>query len=59
MIQRIFPGFDLYYADPAQPFITAREEQDGLYHDLPKVWSIVHGPQAVLAMLLTSYLAFT
>ena len=55
----MFPGFDLYYADPAQPFITAREEQDGLYHDLPKVWSIVPGPQAVLAMLLTSYLAFT
>ena len=35
----------MYYADPAQPLINAREELDGLDHDLPEVWSIVPGAQ--------------
>ena len=41
----MFPGFDLHYADPAQPPITAREELDSLEHDLYEVWYIVHGTQ--------------
>ena len=41
----MFPGFDLYYTDPAQPLIYAREELDGLDHDLPEVWSIASGTQ--------------
>ena len=38
-------GFDLYYTDPTQPLISAREELDGLDHDRPGVWSIVPGTQ--------------
>ena len=30
----MFPGLDLYYADPAQPLTTAGEELDELDHDL-------------------------
>ena len=30
----MFPGLDLYYADPAQPLTTAGEELDDLDHDL-------------------------
>ena len=30
----MFPGLDLYYADPAQPLTTAGEELDYLDHDL-------------------------
>ena len=41
----MFPGFDLYYEDPAQPLINAREELDRLDHDLPEVWFIVSGTQ--------------
>ena len=37
----MFPGFDLYYADPAQSFITARQKLDGLDDELPEVWYIV------------------
>ena len=40
MIQHMFPEYDVY-ADPAQPFIRACEELDGLDHDLPDVWFIV------------------
>ena len=34
MIQHMFPGLDLYYADPAQPLTAAGEELDDLDHDL-------------------------
>ena len=37
VIQHVFPGLDLYYADTAQPLTTAGEELDDLYdldHDL-------------------------
>ena len=34
----MLPGLDLYYADPAQPLTTAREELDDLDHDLFDVW---------------------
>ena len=30
----MFPGMGLYFADPAQPLTTAREELDDLDHDL-------------------------
>ena len=30
----MFPGLDLYCADPAQPLTTAREKLDDLDHDL-------------------------
>ena len=30
----MFPGLDLYYTDPAQPFTTAGEELDDLDNDL-------------------------
>ena len=30
----MFPGSDLYCADPAQPLTTAREELDDPHHDL-------------------------
>ena len=30
----MFPGLDLYYADPAQPLATAGEELDDSGHDL-------------------------
>ena len=30
----MFPGLDLYYADPAQPLTAAGEELDDLDHDL-------------------------
>ena len=29
----MFPGLDLYHADPAQPLTMAREELDDLDHD--------------------------
>ena len=43
----MFPGFDLYYADPAQPLIKARDELliDYLDYHIPEVWSIVPGTQ--------------
>ena len=31
----MFPGLDLYYADPAKPLTAAREELDDLDHNLP------------------------
>ena len=31
----MFPGLDLYCADPAHPLTTAREELDYLDHDVP------------------------
>ena len=34
MLQHVFPGLNVYYADPAQPLTTADEELDYLYHDL-------------------------
>ena len=34
MIWHMFPGLDLYNADPAQPLTTAGEELDYLDHDL-------------------------
>ena len=37
----MFPGLDLYYADPAQPLTAADEELDDLGHDLPEVWNIL------------------
>ena len=33
-IEHMFPELDLYYADPAQPLVTAGEELDDLNHDL-------------------------
>ena len=30
----MFPGLDLYYADPAQPLTAASEELDDLDHGL-------------------------
>ena len=30
----MFPGLDLYYTDPAQPFTTAGEEPEDLDRDL-------------------------
>ena len=30
----VFPGLDLYHADPAQPVITTGKELDDLDHDL-------------------------
>ena len=30
----MYPGLDLYFADPAQPLTTVREELDNLDHDL-------------------------
>ena len=30
----MFPGFDLYYADPAQALTTAGEELDDIDHEL-------------------------
>ena len=41
----MYPGFDLYFKDPAQPLITARKELDGLDHDLSEVWYTVPGTQ--------------
>ena len=43
VIQHMFPGFDLYFKDPEQPLITAREELDGQDHDLSEVWYVVPG----------------
>lgn len=36
----MFPGLEMYYADPAQPLTTASEDRDGLYHDMSKVCNI-------------------
>ena len=40
----MFPGLDLYYADPAQTLTTAGEEldylDDDLDHDLSEVWNV-------------------
>ena len=33
----MFPGLDLYYADPAQRITTAGEESDDLDHDLSEL----------------------
>ena len=33
----MYPGLDLYFADPAHPLTTAGEELDDLDHDLPEV----------------------
>ena len=33
MIWHMFPGLDLYYADPAQPLTTVDEELDDIDHD--------------------------
>ena len=42
----MFPELDLYYADPAQPLVTAGEELDDLNHDLPEVWEKLREPEA-------------
>ena len=34
MVQVMYPGLDLLYADPAQPLTTAGEELDNLDHDM-------------------------
>ena len=36
-IQHVFPAFDLYYADPAQPLTTAGEKLHDLDNDLSSV----------------------
>ena len=37
VIEDMFPGLDLYYADPAQRITTAGEESDDLDHDLSEL----------------------
>ena len=50
----VFPGLDLYCADPAQPLTTAGEELDDLDHDLSDLsvrgvkgikFSLIHPPR--------------
>ena len=50
-IQHMFPGFDLYYADPAQPLTTAGEELHDLDNDLSSVdmEKVLRGGQGSLA----------
>ena len=42
MIRHIFPGFDMYYAGPAQPLTTVSEKRGDLHvdHDLYEVRNI-------------------
>ena len=40
MIQHMFPGLDMYYADPAQHLTTAGEELGDLDHDLSEVCDV-------------------
>ena len=39
----VFPGLDLYCADPAQPLTTAGEELDDLDHDLSDLSDLTNG----------------
>ena len=46
----MFPGLDLYYADPAQPLTAAGEELDDPDHDLSDL--SVQGVQLRLTVLI-------
>ena len=43
----MFPALDLYYADPPQFLITAREQLDSLDYDMLGVWSNVFIPSTL------------
>ena len=54
MIWHMFPGLDLYNADPAQPLTTAGEEQDDLDHDLSAL-DVEHLALTVMVSLPVPY----
>ena len=55
----MFPGLDLYCADTAQPFITAREELDGLDHDLSDLFVMRRACRRYSCMVMVTYVVDT
>ena len=37
----MLPGLDLYYTDPAQPLLTAAQDEDDLDHDMSDVCDLL------------------
>ena len=54
MIWHIFPGLDLFHADPAQPLTTVGQELDDRDHDTPDLSEELKSPSLTVIWLFVA-----